>query len=75
MNKNMSEYTEEVEDKLERAYGALGAQGAKKYGFDKASAKQTDFDVHRSDNWELNRMKKQASSYLSKAGMNYIKNL
>lgn len=58
MNKHMSEYTEDVEDKLEKAYGALGAHGAKKYGFNKASTKHNSYEDGPKDNWELNKLKK-----------------
>lgn len=40
MTRNMNEYTEEVETKLEKAYKAVG--GTKKYGFDKLSAKNAE---------------------------------
>lgn len=65
MNVNMSEYTMDVEDKLERAYGGAGGNAMKKYGFEKLAARNSDMYTEGSvgastggGNWELNKMQK-----------------
>lgn len=42
MNNNMTEYTQDVENKLEKAYAAVGGAAVKKYGFEKLAARNVD---------------------------------
>ena len=54
----MSDFTMDVENKLEKAYAAVNGNAAKKYGFEKIGARNAIeyLEDNRTDNRELIKM-------------------
>lgn len=66
MNDNMTDYSLDVERRLDRAYNQMQGNAFKKYGYEKLGAKHTsNLDMMGGHDGLYNKMSKQASSYLA----------